>query len=648
MANQTNGRASPEELRKLANDWRAQASRLESLGGTMMAAYKSITWTGHARLSATIAANAVHVKLKKMAESARDFAKFLDEYASKVEEQIKREKVSAIVQIVLAILGLLTLGLAVVLAPALAALSSLLASLLPAMSMAASRIVTMVLDFALGFITYGSMQVAMEFGTNAIVSAAVGVPMEVHGTTLLSVLLAGALGGLFSIRGIAAAPVRGGGGAVAPSIPKLQVPPKASATGSTTTNGPALNAPKPIGGTDSAGARINDAAPVVSASDVTAAPIIPTSGHATPTASGATGADARLMAAGSPGAAKSTGSSAQQATGHVNQPLAAPHTNAPVTGQRGGAVGGGRNEVFTTPRGGVPGAGEVRTGTPASGNLTSRPPATRTTDIPPMANLDRGHVGGGVPTVGARGDVSPVSTSSPRGSMSSFEVSPPASRGSFESTTTQRDFGQPPSPPRGTPSVAPEPTVSGTGAYHPSAQPHVTERGAVSAATGRGVSPDVPVTGSAMHGTTSAGQVTVPHGTTLPPALRPGGLPDTSALSGTSHLMPPTTRPGGVDHVPSTGASHVSAPSMPNGPGRVLDETAVGAAHPTTDQLRNQRIQALETPRPADGGTISAPPRTVGGGHTAAPSMPNGPGRVLDETAVGAAHPTTDQLRNQR
>ncbi|GIE15297.1 hypothetical protein [Paractinoplanes ferrugineus] len=577
MANQTNGHASPEELRKLAADWRAQAARLVSLGGTVMSAYKGIKWSGLAYLSATAAANAVNVKLKAMAESAGKFADFLDEYAGKVEEQIKKEKAAAIVQIVLAILGLLTMGLAVVLAPALAALSSLLASLLPAMSALASRIVTMVLDFALGFLTFGSMQVAMEFGTRGIVSAAMGLPLEVGSSELLNILLAGGLGGLFSIRGITAVPVRGSRGATPPPAPKMQAPPKASTATSPDGTGVQLNSPAPVKGADVAGApRVSDGTPAVSASDLTAAPVLPTGSHTAPTASASSAGDARRLAAGSPGGAKSVSASAQQATGHVNQPLAAPHTNTTTSAPMGGARGDG----------------------------------------PRTANLDRPG-----PTAGTRGDGSP-------------QVHTPAAN-----------------------------------VTHQPGQPNVADRGPMSTTGGRGGTPEAPVTGPTMHATPSTGPATVPHGTSLPPAMRAGGLPETSALNAGSHLMPPPGRPGVAEHAATTGTPHTVAPSTPHGAGRMLDENATSAGHPNLQQLRDQRLSVIDPPRTSTGGgthtveptNATAPPTTAAPQHTAtpstatphaqptaAPTAPRGPGRMLDENATSAGHPNLQQMRDQR
>ncbi|MFF0467409.1 hypothetical protein ACFYPX_08320 [Micromonospora zamorensis] len=554
MAKQYDGRASPEELRKLAADWRAQADRLESLGGTVMSAYNGIEWFGFAYLSATAAANAVNVKLRKMAEAAREFADFLDEYASKVEEQIKRERAAGIVQIVLAILGLLTIGLAFVLAPMLAALSGLLAGLLPAMSAVAGRIATMVIDLALGFLTFGSMQVAMEFGVRGIVYGAMDLPMEVGSSeVLLNILLAGGLGGLFSIRGVNSVPRLGSRGATPPPVPKMQAQPKASTTTMPDGTGVQLTTPAPVKGADIANTpRVKDTTPAVSASDITAVPVVPTGSHAAPVSASSAG-DGRRLAVGAPGGTKSVSASTQQGTGHVNQPFGAPHpTTTTTAAPHGGARGDGRR----------------------------------------MANLDRT-----VSPSGARGDFSP-------------QVNTPASN-----------------------------------VVHQPPQPTVTERGLVGTAKGRGIPPESPATGLTIHATPPTGPATVPHGTSLPPAMRRGGLPETSVLSSGNHLMPPTGRPGGADHVFATGASHTA----PHAPGRVFNETATSAAHPTSQQLREHHVKFLDRLSDTSVGPV-APPRTAdiaAPQHTVAPSAPRGPGRVLDETATSATHPTPQQLRDQ-
>ncbi|WP_433550525.1 hypothetical protein ACQP08_21615 [Micromonospora zamorensis] len=562
-----NGRASPEELRTLAAEWRAQADRLESLGGTVMSAYNGISWTGFAYFSATAAANAVNVKLGKMADAAREFANFLDEYASKVEEQIKREKAAAIVQIVLAIFGLLTIGLAFVLAPALAALSSLLASLLPAMSAVAGRIATMLIDFALGFLTFGSMQVAMEFGTRGIVSAAMGLPMEVGSMEMLNVLLAGGLGGLFSIRAVNSVPRLGSRGATPPPVPKMQASPKASPATGPDGNAVQFNSPAPVKGADIANTpRVNDTTPAVSASDITAAPVVPTGSHAAPTVSASSAGDVRRLAVGAPGGTKSVSASTQQATGHVNQPLAAPHTTTTTAAPQGGARGDGLR----------------------------------------MANLDRT-----VSPAGARGDFSP-------------QVNTPASN-----------------------------------VVHQPPQPTVTERGLVGMAEGRATPRESSATGPTIHATPPTGPATVPHGTSLPPAMRPGGLPETSVLNSGNHLIPPTGRPGVTDYVPATTTSHTVAPAAPRNPERVQHEPAPGAAN-LSHELKNTRLdKILETaPRitpadstpPARTADGTAPQQTVAPiepAPTATPAAPRNPGRVQHEPIPGAAN-LSHELKNTR
>ncbi len=162
------GRPDPAALRQLAADWRAQGDRLELLGDNMMAAYNDITWFGLAHHSADTATNLVDLKLRKVQQAAHEFAKFLDDYADKVQEAIDKEKARTIIEIVLALFGLLTIGLAAVLGPMLAALGRLLAGLLSAMSQLAGKIVTAVIDVAIGIIVWGTLQVAMEFGTTAV------------------------------------------------------------------------------------------------------------------------------------------------------------------------------------------------------------------------------------------------------------------------------------------------------------------------------------------------------------------------------------------------------------------------------------------------------------------------------------------------
>ncbi|WP_422747581.1 hypothetical protein [Micromonospora sp. WMMD1219] len=583
---QKDGRPNPEELRDLATGWDEQAARLEALGDTVIGAFDSIRWSGAAYFPASLSALGVRSKLSEMASAAREFATVLRDYADKVEEQIQREKAANIVSIVLALLGLLTIGLAFVLAPALAALSNLLASLLPAMSAAASRIVTMVLDFALGFLTYGSMQVVMEIGVRGVVSAAKGLSLELHAAEILAgVLGAGALGGLFSMRGVRAAPIRGANGATPPPVPKMPPATKASAATTVDNTGVQLNNPtqvKNAGVTNTP--RVNEATPATSASDV---PVVPAANRAAPVASASSAGGASRLDVGVPGGGKAVSASTQAATGHVNQPLAAPRPT---------------------------------TATPPNGVLR---------DGPGKANLDRTP-----PTVGTRVDASP-------------QVSTPASN------------------------IVHQPT-----------QPNVAVRGSAETAQGNNSISKAPAVGPTMHVTPSTGPAPVPHGPSLPPAMRPGGLPETSVLNAGNHLMPPTARPGGATYAPAI--PEAFAPATTPRPARMFDDAAsisslssvdsVGtlssvsslgsaaartlgqpAPHPTTTPGPTRMFDdtasaassaaaaaARTTGQPAPHATTPATP------HAVTPATPHAPGRMPDDTPTTASTSTASSATPTR
>ncbi|WP_216592946.1 hypothetical protein [Verrucosispora sioxanthis] len=655
------GRPDPAALRQLAADWRAQGDRLELLGDNMMAAYNDITWFGLAHHSADTATNLVDLKLRKVQQAAHEFAKFLDDYADKVQEAIDKEKARTIIEIVLALFGLLTIGLAAVLGPMLAALGRLLAGLLSAMSQLAGKIVTAVIDVAIGIIVWGTLQVAMEFGTTAVVSAIVGVPADYTASIAISVVIAAVMGGLFSIRGVNNVPVKGVGTGGRPGdIPNPASTPVGGSSTDVTTNGALVDKPQPYqGGTVENVPTVGVDGTAFSATDVP--PVLPGAGRAAPTS--AVGDQRVYSGAGSVGnAGRAAEHAAPQTVPRTSENIVTPAmpTLQSAVATPGGHIGGKGIS-------GPPGPREVGTlnvdTTPPGGTVANRAPTVPTGDTPPVANLDRGVGVGQPPRVSAGGDVSPVSSVGGRGSTDIGDISPltptPSHRGSFDIAATVAGRGdlvaQPP----------PQTALSGADTAASMANTH---------GTGRVVTPDSASTGtvgargtvSDLHATSTGGHVTNPAvrpgpgGTAAAPpylgehlptnVIRPGGgAPVTTAPPGLGEHVPTNgVRPGGAttgsppnlaEHAPSNVARQgTPSPHLgDNVPASTARPGAVNSVPPSVEHAPVNASSAHGTPRaevPAAGQgrgmhhTVTSGPVPVPHGVNLPPAMR--PGGLAD------------------
>ncbi|WP_306204572.1 hypothetical protein [Actinoplanes sp. RD1] len=623
MGGPRNGHPDPAALRQLAADWRAEGDRLETLGDNIKAAHRSVDWIGFASLSAGIAANLVDLKLRQVQDSAQEFAQFLDDYAEKVQEQIDRERAQSIIEVVLALLGLLTIGLAGVLGPVLAALGRLLAGLLTAMSQLAGRIVTAVIDVALGTVFWGSLQVAFEFGTTAVVSQIVGVTPEYNAGIAISVLIAAVVGGLFSFRGVNDVPLRTISGRPA-DAPAVLPSPKGGPGAGADVDSAVVDLPRPSEGTGGDVVTINPDEVAVSATDAGGVPFTPGSSHSVPTTSGA---DQRIFTGS--GALGNAGRGAEhgnpQTVAHtvehgLTTPPPVPQT---ATGAPGGAAGG--RTIGDMPPGGQVTTGAVRT-VPPGGDAVGRPPVTSNGDALPAANLGRGAAGPpplrlatggeGTPVHLAPGEVSPVSSLGGR-SFVPGDVSPVSSvggRGSLDLRTPVAGHGDPVAQPPTLPAAASGGPVPGPGA------------------------------GRVVQHTVTNGPASVPHGVSLPPAMRPGGLPDLPAAHVTA---PPAGLPASSAKVPADAAAAraledrfqaLGGPASSKAPvdavaARALEDRFQALGGSAAKQPALPDVPRVEAPRgPADISGVRVPDQRPGA-VTSGSAAPDA-GRPLDAVGV--------------
>ncbi|MEU0547343.1 hypothetical protein [Micromonospora sp. NPDC005979] len=193
----------PEKLRALAQKWDEQAGRLDSYGGLVRSSVDGILWEGQARNAMRLAADKVIEQVGKAAQGAREWANALREVAGKWEEFLRKQKVDAILQALLGVFGVILLVVSFVLGPILAAVADILIGM-TSLTGLARTIATLVLDIALGVLTYGGLQVGFDMAAGGIAHASVPGSGSFKPTAweALSAGLAGFMGGLGSIRGL--------------------------------------------------------------------------------------------------------------------------------------------------------------------------------------------------------------------------------------------------------------------------------------------------------------------------------------------------------------------------------------------------------------------------------------------------------------
>ncbi|MET8525260.1 hypothetical protein ABZV06_05875, partial [Micromonospora sp. NPDC005172] len=211
--------ADPAKLRALAQKWDEQAGRLDSYGSLVRSSADGMLWEGQAHNAMRLAADKVVEQVGKAAQGAREFANQLREFAGKLEEFLRKQKVEAILQALLGVFGVILLVVSFVLGPILAAVADILIGM-TSLTGLARTIATLVLDIALGVLTYGGLQLGFDMAAGGIAHAAVpgsGRFKPDAAREGISVGLAGLMGGLGSIRalpGLGRGTPKGGAGNV--------------------------------------------------------------------------------------------------------------------------------------------------------------------------------------------------------------------------------------------------------------------------------------------------------------------------------------------------------------------------------------------------------------------------------------------------
>ncbi|MEU5785818.1 hypothetical protein [Micromonospora lupini] len=176
-------------------------------------------WEGQAYSAMRLAADKVIEQVGKAAQGAREWANALREVAGKWEEFLKKQKVEAIMQALLGVFGVILLAVTFVLGPILAAVADILIGM-TSLTGLAKAVATLVLDIALGVLTYGGLQLGFDMAAGGIAHAAVPGSGSFKPTPweALNVGLAG-LGSIRGLPGLGRGTPKGGLGNVVADVP---------------------------------------------------------------------------------------------------------------------------------------------------------------------------------------------------------------------------------------------------------------------------------------------------------------------------------------------------------------------------------------------------------------------------------------------
>ncbi|GGK78752.1 hypothetical protein [Mangrovihabitans endophyticus] len=190
----------PDKLRRLAEDWRDQADRLERLGYAVVNGVWTTTWKGGAALAGLDAATTVDIQLKQVAEGARRWAHQLDQSADQWQERIDAYEESMILGIILGIFSVVLMPLFIFLP---IRIGLMVANVIKTLGLTGTtaRAAAVIANFGVNALAFGTIQLAMDMIAEPAAHAyATGspnfTPSWMEG---VFVGVAALLGGLFAI-----------------------------------------------------------------------------------------------------------------------------------------------------------------------------------------------------------------------------------------------------------------------------------------------------------------------------------------------------------------------------------------------------------------------------------------------------------------
>jgi hypothetical protein len=190
----------PDLLEQLATKWEGKADdidRLRFIGGSNI---ESVNWSGVAQNAAVELIGEVSRQLGNTSELCRRWARQLRKMAKKIRDELAKEAKNTLRLILGLIFGLLA-GIFVgwALGPAIAFLAGAIAAAIAGASEILATMLTLVFEFAIGALAFGSMQFAVDMFVEQMASWITGTPFELNPKEWENVLIGALIGGLFSL-----------------------------------------------------------------------------------------------------------------------------------------------------------------------------------------------------------------------------------------------------------------------------------------------------------------------------------------------------------------------------------------------------------------------------------------------------------------
>ena len=199
----------PDLLDQLATMWFEKADDVDRLRAIAPSRLGGTNWTGVTHTAAEQLANKVSMQLGNTSELLRRWGRKLQKMAQKVRDELAQEAKNTLLMILGTIFGLFAgLFVGFALGPAIAALAEAIAVAIAGAAEIATSVLTLVFEFTIGALAFGSMQFTMDMFAEALASAVTSTPFELNASEWQNVLIAALTGGLFSLSGASLASLR--------------------------------------------------------------------------------------------------------------------------------------------------------------------------------------------------------------------------------------------------------------------------------------------------------------------------------------------------------------------------------------------------------------------------------------------------------
>ena len=172
-----------------------QATRLDTYRGMLTTKVDAIDWAGHGQAAAAQAAKDLSAQIAKTSKDANDWATELDKIAAEIEKQLEMKKLAMALFFGFFIIGIIA---AVALLPLVTMLATFLAGILA--SVVSATLAAQIALFAAGFVIFGALALALDFGAGALDAHLRGEKFTPTWENALMIIVGALTGGLFLLK----------------------------------------------------------------------------------------------------------------------------------------------------------------------------------------------------------------------------------------------------------------------------------------------------------------------------------------------------------------------------------------------------------------------------------------------------------------